>query len=426
MRPRYKALVVILDGVGDRPCEEFDGATPLENASTPSLDDLAARGLSGQMDPLYCSLPVDTHTGTALLMGLAPQDAMHLSRGPVEAAGVEVPVHNGDVTLRANFATLEPDYGGFRVVDRRAGRIRAGTAELASELANVTLGHGIVGSLSPATEHRAVLHLTGSNLSGRITDSDPGAAANPCRVRTCEPMDADDAEAMLTAEAVNAFLKVAYNRLRDHPVNATRISEGLPPANGIITRGAGKLTDLHNIVTKAGIRTALVAGERTVLGLGALFEFDLIVEPGFTAHVDTDLEGKAAAVERAFESHDLVFLHLKATDICSHDFDPLGKRDFVARADAALKPLFAPNRVVAVTGDHSTDSHSGRHCGDPVPTLLFVPGGRKDLCTHYGETSSMQGGLGRITGHGLLISVINAMGALHNYTPGDAPYFSPD
>jgi len=349
---------------------------------------------------------------------------MHLARGPVEAAGVEVPVHNGDVTLRANFATIEPDYGGFQVVDRRAGRIRSRTAELAAELADVQLGHGILGTLSPATEHRAVLHLTGSNLSGRITDSDPGAVSNPCRIIACEPIESDDVEAMITAEAVNAFLKVAYDRLHDHPVNKNRISEGLPPASGIITRGAGKLTDLHNIVTKAGIRTALVAGERTVLGLGSLFGFDLLAEPGFTAHVDTDLEGKASAVERAFETHDLVFLHLKATDICSHDFDPLGKRDFIERADTALKPLFDTNRVTAVTGDHSTDSHAGRHCGDPVPTLLYVPGGHRDQCSCYGETAAMQGGLGRITGHGLLISVVNAMGALPNYTPRDAAYFA--
>ena len=71
MKPRYKGLVVIFDGIGDHACEVLGGATPLESASTPCLDDLAARGLSGQMDPLYFSLPVDTHTGTAVLMGLA-------------------------------------------------------------------------------------------------------------------------------------------------------------------------------------------------------------------------------------------------------------------------------------------------------------------------------------------------------------------
>ena len=290
---------------------------------------------------------------------------------------------------------------------------------------SLDLGHGISGSLEPATEHRAVMHLTGSNLSDAVTDTDPGSDSIPCPIRPCEPMRADDVEAMLTAEAINAFIELILERLREHPVNTHRISAGLPPANGVITRGAGKLSDLNNIVTKTGIRAALVAAERTVIGLGELFGFDIFTEPGFTAHVDTDLEGKMAAASRALESHDLVFVHLKATDICSHDFDPMAKRDFIERADTALGLLLDPGLITAVTGDHSTDSNTGRHCGDPVPTLLYVPGGRKDRCARYGESAAMEGGLGRITGHGLILSVLGAMGVLRNYSPQDARYFSP-
>ena len=81
----------------------------------------------------------------------------------------------GDVAIRCNFATVEPEGDGFRIVDRRAGRIGDGTDALASVLQNVPVGHGIAATLQPATQHRAVLRLTGTEISAGITDTDPGA-----------------------------------------------------------------------------------------------------------------------------------------------------------------------------------------------------------------------------------------------------------
>ena len=159
----YKVLVVIIDGLGDRPSPLLDGRTPLEAARTPVMDRLAREGSCGLLDPLAPGMPVDTHTGTAGLMGMARKDLLDLARGPVEAAGVGVQVRPGDIMLRANFATLEDD--GMTIVDRRAGRIREGTAELAAVLQDVMLDDGISGSVFPATEHRAVVRLRGEGLS---------------------------------------------------------------------------------------------------------------------------------------------------------------------------------------------------------------------------------------------------------------------
>ena len=65
---RRKGLVVILDGVGDRPQEALDGHTPLEAAHTPNLDRLVAEGLCGLVDPLLPGVPVDTHVGCGVLL----------------------------------------------------------------------------------------------------------------------------------------------------------------------------------------------------------------------------------------------------------------------------------------------------------------------------------------------------------------------
>ncbi|MDH3638642.1 MAG: hypothetical protein OES09_09285 [Gammaproteobacteria bacterium] len=101
-------------------------------------------GLCELVDPLFPCMPVSTHTGTSLLMGLAPKDAYKLSRGPIEAIGIDLPIQPGNVTVRCNFATLTEEDGRLKMLDRRAGRISENTKDLAAELQNIKLDHGII------------------------------------------------------------------------------------------------------------------------------------------------------------------------------------------------------------------------------------------------------------------------------------------
>ncbi len=426
MADKYKGIMVILDGLGDRAATRLEGLTPLEAATTPNMDRLAAIGLCGMVDPLFPGVPVATHTGTGILMGLAPRDALQLSRGPVEAAGIGLAIQPGDVALRCNFATLEPRDDGFRILDRRAGRIRKGTEELARALNNIPLNHGISAMLWPATHHRAVLRLAGPGLSAAISDTDPGAGVGSGNVLTSYSLDPDDALGPKTTEALNGFVREAYECLKEHPVNQEREARGLLPANGIITRGAGIIRGLSNLVNHLGLSAALVASERTVLGLAQLFNYTTISDERFTALGDTDLKAKVEATMVALEQHDLVFLHIKAADILSHDFDPEGKKDFLERVDAELAPLLSTECVIGITGDHTTDSNTGRHCGDPVPTVFYAPHGRRDTCQRFGESHCMAGGLGRIMATSLLAGMLDAMGRMHNYRRSDRQFFSPD
>jgi 2,3-bisphosphoglycerate-independent phosphoglycerate mutase len=413
-----KGLLIILDGLGDRPCAALGSATPLEAAHTPNMDRLAEQGLCGQMDPLMPGLPVGTHTGMGLLMGLAPSDATRLSRGPVEAAGIGLPMNNGDVVLRSNFATLLEG----KLVDRRAGRIDEGTEELAKVLADIDLGDGITGSLRPTTQHRGVLHLRGEGLSPQISDTDPGSGKKELGVLRACPLDPENTAAARTAAAVNRFVALAGERLSAHEENRRRLEKDLLPANAIITRSAGHLFDPANLVTHMGLSAAVVTGESTVEGLARLFGFDVLREPGFTALPDTDLSRKAELAHEALEDHDLVFLHVKGPDICAHDYDPGGKRDLLARIDQAFEELLRGDWVIGITGDHSTESHFGRHCGDPVPSLLRDPHGRIDRIDRFGEKYCMEGGLGRLSATAFLSCLLDAMGATHNFRCVDARY----
>ncbi len=412
-----KGLLIILDGLGDRSSPALQGLTPLEAATTPNLDRLADKGITGLVDPLYPGVPVGTHTGTGVLMGLAPADAVSLARGPVEAAGIGLQVYPGDVLLRCNFATLEPAGEGLAIQDRRAGRIQEGTAELAAVLRDLVLGDGITGNLYPTTQHRAVLALHGSGLSSGVTDTDPGSGREASGVQSARAGDPSDKGAQRTAAAVNRFVGEAHRRLAEHPLNADRVARGLLPANGILTRSAGSTAPLRNLVASLGVSASVITAERTVEGLGRLFGFRTVTQPGFTALPHTDLAGKLAAAVAELETRDLVFLHIKGPDICSHDRDPLGKKACIERIDEALGGLQREDLVVGITGDHSTDSTRGRHCGDPVPSLLVAPNGRRDAATVFNESACAAGGIGRVSATAFLLSLLDAMAAIGNYNP---------
>src|SRR4030067_230029 len=107
---RRKILLLIFDGLGDRPVAELGHKTPLEAAPKPALDWFAANGINGLPAPL------------------AP--------------------------------------GG------RPGRRREGTEELAKALDGIKIGRVKV-IFRAGTEHRGALVLRGKGLSPRVSDTDP-------------------------------------------------------------------------------------------------------------------------------------------------------------------------------------------------------------------------------------------------------------
>jgi len=407
--------VFILDGLGDRPCPQLGGRTPLQAARTPTLDGLAQRHQCGIMDPLMPNRPVSTHTGIGILFGLPPAEAARLRRGPVEAAGLGLDFRPGDILLRANFACVEQGARGLRILDRRAGRIRDQVEPLCAVLQDLEVGPGITASVHAATQHRAVVRLRGDGLSAQVSDTDPGGQAMHLGILDAAP---ENAGAQSTADAINRLTRRAHQLLRDHPVNTARVAQGQPAANALILRSAGVHQLLQTRLSHWGLKVAAVAGEVTVLGLAKLLNFHCHSSSRFTALPDTDLGEKLRVAVEALKSHDLVFVHIKGTDTAAHDKNPRLKADFIGRFDRALGRLDLGGNVVGVCADHCTDSLSGEHTGDPVPVLLVSPGGRRDEVSRYNETDCTAGALGRITAEEYLTRVLEAMGEIDNHSPG--------
>ena len=389
-------LLLIIDGLADRPVRALAGRTPLQAAETPTFDRLASEGRSGLGDVVAEGVVGDTAAGTLALLGQSP---LSVSRGPVEAAGAGFVLAPEDVALRANLATI--DEKGI-VLDRRAGRIREGTEELARAIDKLALPgefSGVTVRVKPATEHRLAIVLRGNGLSPAIHGSDPGEGATPGAPLVPRPMDVADEKAAFTAAALECFEEQARKVLADHPVNQEREKHNLPLANSIITRGAGRIHALLPLeVGGVPLKVSCVGGDRTILGLARMVGAGTCTTEKMTANLDTDLEAKFAAAEEALGKSNLVMLHVKGADIAAHDRRPDLKAQFLEKVDAALAGLLesheGPLRLV-VASDHATLSESGQHAADPVPVMIWGNGVEADDVEAFDEQSASGGSLQR-------------------------------
>lgn len=394
---RVPTLCLLIDGLADRPVRALGGRTPLQAAETPTLDRLAREGVCGLADPVERDGVPDTTAGTLALFG---QDSDALGRGPVEALGVGLALQPDDVALRGNFATLDRE---GRVVDRRAGRIREGAAELAAALDGMTVtlsgGEVIEVRARAATEHRLAIVMRGEGLSSAILGSDPGEGAHLARPLEPSARDPGDGAAGRTAQALARFEAQARCVLAQHPVNQERRRRGLPEANAILTRGAGRL---HRLVAlRPGgkpVTASCIGGDYTVLGVASAVGARTLSGDKITANLDTDVRLKFRLALGELDHHDLVVVHLKGADIAAHDRRPDQKKEFLERIDHELAWLLerrSQGLRVAVAADHATLSELGHHGADPVPVLIWGEGVEPDSVTAFDEASVAAGRLQR-------------------------------
>src|SRR5437867_11363642 len=197
-----KLLLLIADGLADRPVIDYDYKTPLEYANTPNMDRLAKGGLVGQLDPISPGVRPGSDVANLALLGYDPA-RFYTGRGALEALGAGIDLGPNDIAFRANFATVDDD---FRVLDRRAGRIRKGASKLAKSVSEIKVEStpGVKTIFKPTVEHRAVLVLRGEKLSRHVTDTDPREEG--LKLVVSRATDGSD-EAKRTAAAVNEFVR---------------------------------------------------------------------------------------------------------------------------------------------------------------------------------------------------------------------------
>lgn len=364
-----KIVLLVMDGLGGAPLTP-GGPTELEAASTPTFDRLAAEGALGALVPIRPGITPGSGPAHLALFGYDPLTYV-VGRGVLEAVGVGVSVHKGDVAARGNFCTID---AAGRITDRRAGRIPSDqAAPLAERLGTIRLP-GVTTEVRHVKEHRFAVVLRGDGLAGDIDDTDPqqtGVPPLPARARS--------ESSRRTAELFDQWI-----------AEANVLLKGEAKANSLTLRGFASDPALPAFPEISGLRSACVGVYPMYRGLASLVGMDVKDFPGESP------EDEFAAVARYWSEYDFFFIHVKKPDSRGEDGDFEGKQAAIAAVDAALpKLLELKPDVLAVTGDHSTPALLKTHSWHPVPLLLWAPATiRPDRSTAFGERACDTGGLG--------------------------------
>jgi len=396
---------MIIDGMGDRPIKELGYKTPLEAANTPNMDKMAELGICGIMDPIRPGIRAGSDTSHISILGYDPYE-VYTGRGPFEAAGVGLNVLPGDIAFRCNFSTA--DDNGI-ITDRRAGRIREGTEEIASYINGMEIADDVEIIFKESTGHRAVLVLRGNGLSDQISDADPKHEGNP--PKKVIPLD-ESQEAKKTAEILNKVVIKSYNLLKDHPINLKRIEAGESPANIIIPRGAGAVPYVEPFGQKYGLKPVCIAETGLIKGIASIAGMELIDIEGATGGVDTNLENIERGILETATSNDYNFMliNVDGADEAGHDGQMHEKVKFIEKVDAMMEKLMKiPDVYFILTADHSTPISTMDHTGDPVPILINGPEVRVDDVTKFNERSVVKGGMCRIRGCNVMDILMDLM-----------------
>jgi 2,3-bisphosphoglycerate-independent phosphoglycerate mutase len=401
-------LFVVLDGVSDRPTPQYGNKTPLEAASTPSLDGLAARGRTGIVYTVKPGIAPESDAGVFSLLSYDPT-RLELSRGVVEAIGSGLEFNAGDLALRCNFATVQ----GGQIEDRRAGR-NVSTEEAGQLVEAVNSNEKIKSlvdfELKSTIGHRCVLVLRGkpTRLSAAISNLDPAYERQgkitiaktdvklPAPIPKCVPLNKTTV-ARRTADLLNLFAAMVNRVLENHLVNVNRTARGDQPANFLLMRDAGtKRPKIRTLKQKFGFRGIAVADMPVELGIDKVLGIDVRVFPP-----DRSLEGYS---ERAREAtsllggYDLVYVHLKGPDEPGHDGDFEGKEKAIEDIDAGFFSRLGDltGSLFCVTADHSTPCMAKGHTDDPVPILIGGPNVPANGSMRFTEACAQKGKLGTI------------------------------
>ena len=425
-----RCILVILDGLGDRGQDCFEGRTPLYAAYTPHMDYLASIGMNGLYHSFYQGVPMSSETAHFLIFGYDKEEFP--GRGYIEAMGAGMPVGERNVALLCHLCSVE-ERGDNLVLAYGCPNMGKEDAVSFMESIKTFRYESIAFDLYHSRGIFGFLLLRG-NVSERITDSDPIYEGRA--VISVYPINQKKITkaSQKTAVAMNEYLKWCYRRLSDHPMNKQRSAANLLPINALVTQRAGRKKILMPFREKWGMKGLSISSGPIYWGLCNELGMDLIKVKD-TGNVEEDLKYRLRLAKDAYE-YDFIHVHTKMPDEAGHTKNPWYKKEVIEAIDRAMSVAvneIAPDKenLLVITADHSTASSGAMiHTGETVPLTMVGKYVRKDDVTHYNEISCAKGALGIVKGKELLYLILNFLdrsklqGLMD--TPVDQPYYPGD
>jgi len=404
-----KYVIIHGDGMGDWPCDELGGKTPLEAAHKPNMDLIATRGTLGLVQTIPEGMPPGSDVGTMTMMGYDPM-RYHTGRAPIEAASMGIAMGPTDVVFRMNLVSLKDESSATVMNDFTSGHITSEegariVADLRDQLARdgveffngVSYRHLMVWRGGPRSTKLTPPHdITGKSIEGHMPEGEG-------------------------AQRLLVLMKKSQEIMRDHPVNQKRRADGKTEATSAWFWGQGTRPAVPTLKDRFGLEGAVISAVDLVNGVGRLAGLEVITVPGATGFLDTDYAAKGRYGLKSLEHKDFLLLHIEAPDEAGHMGRADLKKEAIERIDELiLGPMLKGlNRMgefrLLLQPDHATPSKLKTHSSEPVPFAIisnrsFANTGAKPR--RYTEADGKATGTAVVDGYRLIETLLSRGGVI--------------
>ena len=387
-----KYLVLIPDGMADRPVEALGNRTPMEAAVKPCMDSLASRATVGLVSNVPEGMVPESDTANMAILSFDPK-VYSRGRSPLEAISMGLEMAPDETAYRCNVVTLsdEGEYEDKIMVDHSADEITTAEADELIKALEAHFGTEYRHFYTGVSYRHCILWKDGNDT---YDFSRPHDIIGRC-IRDYLPKEENGGGEFYK------LMKESFEVLDQHPVNQARRARGLKPANSAWLWSPGKKPRLPSFTEKWGIQGTVISAVDLIKGIGLCAGMKSVDVEGATGNVHTNYDGKAQAAINAFkEGADLVYIHVEGPDECGHRAETDNKVLSVELIDQKiLAPVYeylkatAEDFKILVLPDHPTPIEIRTHSMEPVPFFLYDS--RKDVCgvTTFTEASAAETGL---------------------------------
>lgn len=376
-----KYIVVLGDGMADRPLEELGNKTPLEYAKTPVMDELASGGEIGMVHTIPDGMKPGSDTANLSVLGYNPRK-YYSGRSPLEALSIGVDMKATDIALRCNIVTLseeEENYEDRTIIDHSSGEISTEDAAILLEAVRKELETDTY-KFYVGTSYRHLLIWD----KGEVIDL----------VQPHDVLGQTIGQHLPQDEALREMMKKSYDILVNHPINVERKKKGLNPANSCWFWGAGTKPALSSFEDKTQKKGAMISAVDLLKGIAVGSSMKVITVEGANGGLNTNYEGKARAAVDVLtkDGYDFVYVHVEAPDEMGHQGSIERKVKAIEYLDSRLIKVIKEGldasgeeyRMV-ILPDHPTPICIRTHSSESVPYLLYDSTNPQEHTWKYNE-----------------------------------------
>ncbi len=160
-----------------------------------------------------------------------------------------------------------------------------------------------------------------------------------------------------------------------------------------------------------GLNGALTSAVDVLKGLAKMMKLDVLNIPGITDRLNNDFAAQGEGALKSLDNHDIVIIHIEATDEAGHEGNIDEKVASIEKVDEEIIPRIrrysGDDLKVLIMPDHQTPISTKMHGTDPVPFLIWGKGISSNGAKRMTEVSAKSTGFFVDNGYNIMSKFID-------------------